>query len=179
MPQAARDPIPLFQLGVLPTVKIPPSTKVPRVALTLGQCRLLSAEPHVPHVLMEKGDMTLGEFDQHLKGRADFIKGMKKDSSAERKVRAAEQRQRWQNRGGAGPRACAGPVRSLGPRVGWGDSPRSHSELTTPPPARPPAPGAIQVPESMKVEVAQASPTLCDPLDCTSMGFSRPEYGSG
>jgi hypothetical protein len=35
---------------------------------------------------MEKGDMTLGEFDQHLKGRMDFIKGTKKDSSAERKV---------------------------------------------------------------------------------------------
>lgn len=44
----------------------------------------------MPHVLMEKGDMTLGEFDQHLKGRTDFIKGMKKNSSAERKVRVAE-----------------------------------------------------------------------------------------
>uniref|UniRef100_A0ABI7YU01 von Willebrand factor A domain containing 5B1 n=1 Tax=Felis catus TaxID=9685 RepID=A0ABI7YU01_FELCA len=42
------------------------------------------SEPHMPHVLMEKGDMTLGEFEQHLKGRTDFIKGMKKDSSAER-----------------------------------------------------------------------------------------------
>lgn len=48
------------------------------------------AEPHMPHVLMEKGDMTLGEFDQHLKRRTDFIKGMKKDSSAERKVRMTE-----------------------------------------------------------------------------------------
>lgn len=44
----------------------------------------------MPHVLMEKGDMTLGEFDQHLKGRTDFIKGVKKDSSAERKVRVTE-----------------------------------------------------------------------------------------
>ncbi|XP_011935729.1 PREDICTED: von Willebrand factor A domain-containing protein 5B1 isoform X4 [Cercocebus atys] len=43
------------------------------------------SEPHMPHVLIEKGDMTLGEFDQHLKGRTDFIKGMKKNSSAERK----------------------------------------------------------------------------------------------
>ncbi|XP_039710745.1 von Willebrand factor A domain-containing protein 5B1 [Pteropus medius] len=43
------------------------------------------SEPHMPHVLMEKGDMTRGEFDQHLKRRTDFIKGMKKDSSAERK----------------------------------------------------------------------------------------------
>uniref|UniRef100_A0A452FVG9 von Willebrand factor A domain containing 5B1 n=1 Tax=Capra hircus TaxID=9925 RepID=A0A452FVG9_CAPHI len=50
------------------------------------------SEPHVPHVLMEKGDMTLGEFDQHLKGRADFIKGMKKDSSAERKTEIIRKR---------------------------------------------------------------------------------------
>lgn len=40
----------------------------------------------MPHVLVEKGDMTLGEYDQHLKGKADFIRGTKKDSSAERKV---------------------------------------------------------------------------------------------
>ncbi|CAI9165591.1 unnamed protein product [Rangifer tarandus platyrhynchus] len=50
------------------------------------------SEPHMPHVLMEKGDMTLGEFDQHLKGRADFIKGMKKDSSAERKTEIIRKR---------------------------------------------------------------------------------------
>ncbi|XP_069893856.1 von Willebrand factor A domain-containing protein 5B1 isoform X2 [Dipodomys merriami] len=43
------------------------------------------SEPHMPHVLMEKGDMTLGEFDQHLKGRMDFIRGTRKDNSAERK----------------------------------------------------------------------------------------------
>ena len=120
MPQVTRVPIPLFQLGVLPTAKIHPSPKVPYVALTLRQCRLISAEPHLPHVLMEKGDMTLGEFDQHLKGRADFIKGMKKDSSAERKVRVAEQRQRWQTWGGSGHRACAGPGRSLSLRAGVG-----------------------------------------------------------
>ncbi|KAB0380535.1 hypothetical protein FD755_008319 [Muntiacus reevesi] len=50
------------------------------------------SEPHMPHVLMEKGDMTLGEFDQHLKGRADFIKGMRKDSSAERKTEIIRKR---------------------------------------------------------------------------------------
>ncbi|XP_019522195.1 PREDICTED: von Willebrand factor A domain-containing protein 5B1 [Hipposideros armiger] len=50
------------------------------------------SEPHMPHVLMEKGDMTLGEFDQHLKGRTDFIKGMKKDSSAERKTEIIRKR---------------------------------------------------------------------------------------
>ncbi|MBZ3871701.1 von Willebrand factor A domain-containing protein 5B1 [Sciurus carolinensis] len=50
------------------------------------------SEPHMPHVLMEKGDMTLGEFDQHLKGRTDFIKGTKKDSSAERKTEIIRKR---------------------------------------------------------------------------------------
>lgn len=40
--------------------------------------------------------MTLGEFEQHLKGRTDLMKGMKKSSSAERKVRGSG-RQRWQN----------------------------------------------------------------------------------
>ncbi|XP_023578358.1 von Willebrand factor A domain-containing protein 5B1 isoform X2 [Octodon degus] len=44
------------------------------------------SEPHLPHVLMEKGDMTLAEYDQHLRGRTDFIKATKKNSSAERKT---------------------------------------------------------------------------------------------
>ncbi|XP_054190362.1 von Willebrand factor A domain-containing protein 5B1 isoform X4 [Homo sapiens] len=50
------------------------------------------SEPHMPHVLIEKGDMTLGEFDQHLKGRTDFIKGMKKKSRAERKTEIIRKR---------------------------------------------------------------------------------------
>ncbi|XP_029803188.1 von Willebrand factor A domain-containing protein 5B1 isoform X2 [Suricata suricatta] len=50
------------------------------------------SEPHMPHVLMEKGDMTLGEFEQHLKGRTDFIKGMKKGSSAERQTEIIRRR---------------------------------------------------------------------------------------
>nr|XP_054114797.1 von Willebrand factor A domain-containing protein 5B1 isoform X2 [Callithrix jacchus] len=50
------------------------------------------SEPHMPHVLIEKGDMTVGEFDQHLKGRTDFIKGMKKDSRAERKTEIIRRR---------------------------------------------------------------------------------------
>lgn len=53
--------------------------QVPRIGVS-------STEPHLPHVLVEKGDMTLGEFMQHLQGRADFIKGMKKDRRAEHKV---------------------------------------------------------------------------------------------
>ncbi|KAF5924691.1 hypothetical protein HPG69_004563 [Diceros bicornis minor] len=53
---------------------------------------LASAEPHMPHVLMEKGDMTLGEFERHLKGRTGFIKGTKRDSSAERKTEIIRKR---------------------------------------------------------------------------------------
>ncbi|XP_066527542.1 von Willebrand factor A domain-containing protein 5B1 [Hoplias malabaricus] len=44
------------------------------------------SEPHLPHVLIEDGDMTLEEYDEHLKGRSDYIKGTKKDSSDEKKV---------------------------------------------------------------------------------------------
>ncbi|XP_053704743.1 von Willebrand factor A domain-containing protein 5B1 [Synchiropus splendidus] len=44
------------------------------------------SEPHLPHVLIENGDMTLEEYDEFLQGRSDFIKATKKDSSNERKV---------------------------------------------------------------------------------------------
>ncbi|KAJ3586469.1 hypothetical protein NHX12_012867 [Muraenolepis orangiensis] len=32
------------------------------------------SEPHLPHVLIEDGDMTQEEYDEHLSGRSDFIK---------------------------------------------------------------------------------------------------------
>ncbi|KAF7666115.1 hypothetical protein LDENG_00120730 [Lucifuga dentata] len=44
------------------------------------------SEPHLPHVLIENGDMTQEEYDEYLHGRSDFIKATKKDSSNERKV---------------------------------------------------------------------------------------------
>ncbi|XP_029975520.1 von Willebrand factor A domain-containing protein 5B1 [Salarias fasciatus] len=44
------------------------------------------SEPHLPHVLVENGDMTQEEYDEYLHGRNDFIKATKKDSSNERKV---------------------------------------------------------------------------------------------
>ncbi|XP_071380506.1 von Willebrand factor A domain-containing protein 5B1 [Centroberyx affinis] len=44
------------------------------------------SEPHLPHALIEDGDMTQEEYDEHLHGRSDFIKATKKDSSNERKV---------------------------------------------------------------------------------------------
>nr|XP_020636789.1 von Willebrand factor A domain-containing protein 5B1 isoform X1 [Pogona vitticeps] len=50
------------------------------------------SEPHMPHILMEEGDMTPTEYEQHLKGRSDFIKGMKKDPSAEKKTEIIRKR---------------------------------------------------------------------------------------
>ncbi|XP_051961681.1 von Willebrand factor A domain-containing protein 5B1-like [Xyrauchen texanus] len=44
------------------------------------------SEPHLPHVLIEDGDMTPEEYDEHLKGRSDYIKATKKDCSNEKIV---------------------------------------------------------------------------------------------
>ncbi|KFP85537.1 von Willebrand factor A domain-containing protein 5B1, partial [Acanthisitta chloris] len=52
------------------------------------------SEPHMPHILMEEGDMTPAEYERHLKGKNDFIKGTKKDPSAEKKVRNKSCRKR-------------------------------------------------------------------------------------
>lgn len=46
----------------------------------------LCIEPHLPHVLIEDGDMTPEEYDEHLKGRSDYIKATKKDCSNEKTV---------------------------------------------------------------------------------------------
>ncbi|XP_034029335.1 von Willebrand factor A domain-containing protein 5B1 [Thalassophryne amazonica] len=50
------------------------------------------SEPHLPHVLMENGDMTRDEYDEYLHTRNDFIKATKKDSSNERKVEIIHKR---------------------------------------------------------------------------------------
>ena len=47
---------------------------------------LSHTEPHLPHVLIEDGDMTQEEYDEHLQGRSDFIKATKKDPSDDKKV---------------------------------------------------------------------------------------------
>ncbi|NXG03819.1 VW5B1 protein, partial [Sakesphorus luctuosus] len=52
------------------------------------------SEPHMPHILMEDGDMTPAEYERHLKGKNDFIKGTKKDPSARKKVRNKSCRKR-------------------------------------------------------------------------------------
>uniref|UniRef100_A0A8B9SRN6 von Willebrand factor A domain containing 5B1 n=1 Tax=Anas platyrhynchos TaxID=8839 RepID=A0A8B9SRN6_ANAPL len=50
------------------------------------------SEPHMPHVLMEGGDMTPAEYERHLKGKNDFIKGTKKDPSAQKKTEIIRKR---------------------------------------------------------------------------------------
>ncbi|XP_059686053.1 von Willebrand factor A domain-containing protein 5B1 [Gavia stellata] len=50
------------------------------------------SEPHMPHILMEEGDMTPAEYERHLKGKNDFIKGTKKDPSAEKKTEIIRKR---------------------------------------------------------------------------------------
>lgn len=115
-------------------MRIQPQTMAPGITLRrVPRIDLISTEPHMPHVLMEKGDMTLGEFDQHLKRRTDFIKGMKKDSSAERKVRGTEaESQGWQNQGGIGNLAFTRPVKRQG-LSGAVTYSRSHSKLVAAP----------------------------------------------
>ncbi|NWZ22905.1 VW5B1 protein, partial [Asarcornis scutulata] len=56
------------------------------------------SEPHMPHVLMEGGDMTPAEYERHLKGKNDFIKGTKKDPSAQKKVRSTSCRAKRLNK---------------------------------------------------------------------------------
>nr|XP_033777040.1 von Willebrand factor A domain-containing protein 5B1 [Geotrypetes seraphini] len=50
------------------------------------------SEPHLPHILTEEGDMTAAEYEQYLKGKSDFIKGTKKDPSAEKKTEIIRKR---------------------------------------------------------------------------------------
>ncbi|XP_067872846.1 von Willebrand factor A domain-containing protein 5B1 [Heterodontus francisci] len=50
------------------------------------------SEPHMPHILMESGDMTPDEYEQFLKGRNDFIKGTRKDPSSEKKTEIIRKR---------------------------------------------------------------------------------------
>ncbi|XP_043916381.1 von Willebrand factor A domain-containing protein 5B1 [Protopterus annectens] len=50
------------------------------------------SEPHMAHILMEYGDMTPDEYEQHLKGKSDFVKGTRKDPSSEKKVEIIKKR---------------------------------------------------------------------------------------
>ncbi|XP_078266399.1 von Willebrand factor A domain-containing protein 5B1 isoform X2 [Rhinoraja longicauda] len=44
------------------------------------------SEPHVPHVVLEKGSMSFEEYERHVKNRRDFIRLMKKNSNADKRV---------------------------------------------------------------------------------------------
>nr|XP_020441224.1 von Willebrand factor A domain-containing protein 5B1 isoform X2 [Monopterus albus] len=50
------------------------------------------SEPHLPHILIENGDMTQEEYDEYIHSRSDFIKATKKDSSNEKKVEIIHRR---------------------------------------------------------------------------------------
>ncbi|KAM8927489.1 von Willebrand factor A domain-containing protein 5B1 isoform 2-T2 [Pelodytes ibericus] len=50
------------------------------------------SEPHLPHILIEEGDMTPYEYEQFLRGKSDFIRGTKKDPSAEKKTEIIRKR---------------------------------------------------------------------------------------
>ncbi|KAM8864024.1 von Willebrand factor A domain-containing protein 5B1 isoform 2-T2 [Spinachia spinachia] len=56
------------------------------------QILIYPSEPHLPHVLIENGDMTQEEYDEYIQGRSDFIKAAKKDSSNERKIAVIHRR---------------------------------------------------------------------------------------
>lgn len=84
-PGALREIIP-DPLGAAP-VSLQLGVSVFLAKLTFGSSGSAFPEPHMPHVLMEEGDMTPAEYERHLKGKNDFIKGTKKDPSAEKKVR--------------------------------------------------------------------------------------------
>ncbi|XP_063293291.1 von Willebrand factor A domain-containing protein 5B1 [Pelobates fuscus] len=50
------------------------------------------SDPHLPHILMEEGDMTPYKYEQFLKGKSDFIRGVKKDPSSEKKTEIIRKR---------------------------------------------------------------------------------------
>ncbi|XP_036386646.1 von Willebrand factor A domain-containing protein 5B1-like [Megalops cyprinoides] len=50
------------------------------------------SEPHMPHILIEDGDMTAEEYEEHLKGRSDYIRGTRRDPSDEKKVEIIRKR---------------------------------------------------------------------------------------
>ncbi|XP_032887969.1 von Willebrand factor A domain-containing protein 5B2-like [Amblyraja radiata] len=50
------------------------------------QIILHPSEPHVPHILLEKGSMSFEEYERHVKNRRDFIRLMRKSSNADKRV---------------------------------------------------------------------------------------------
>ncbi|XP_061076724.1 von Willebrand factor A domain-containing protein 5B1-like [Conger conger] len=50
------------------------------------------SEPFRPHVLIEDGDMTTEEYEEHLKGKSDYIRAMKRDPGDRKKVEVIRKR---------------------------------------------------------------------------------------
>ncbi|XP_072111247.1 von Willebrand factor A domain-containing protein 5B1 isoform X4 [Mobula birostris] len=50
------------------------------------QIILHPCEPHVPHLLLEKGSLSFEEYEQHIKNRRDFTRVLKKNSNTDKKV---------------------------------------------------------------------------------------------
>ncbi|XP_070609855.1 von Willebrand factor A domain-containing protein 5B2 isoform X2 [Erythrolamprus reginae] len=50
------------------------------------------SEPHLPHLLIEDGAMTYGEYEAHIRNRWDYARIAKKDSDGERQVAFVQKR---------------------------------------------------------------------------------------
>ncbi|XP_051873957.1 von Willebrand factor A domain-containing protein 5B1 isoform X2 [Pristis pectinata] len=50
------------------------------------QIILHPSEPHIPHILLEKGSMSFEEYERHVKSRRDFTRVMKKNSNTDKRV---------------------------------------------------------------------------------------------
>ncbi|KAJ8412009.1 hypothetical protein AAFF_G00142760 [Aldrovandia affinis] len=50
------------------------------------------SEPYMPYVLIEDGDMTPEEYEENLRGKSDYIRGMKRDPNNEKKVEIIRRR---------------------------------------------------------------------------------------
>ncbi|XP_072897430.1 von Willebrand factor A domain-containing protein 5B1 isoform X3 [Hemitrygon akajei] len=50
------------------------------------QIILHPCEPHVPHLLLEKGSLSFEEYERHIKNRRDFTRVLKKSSNTDKKV---------------------------------------------------------------------------------------------
>lgn len=113
---ALREIIP-DPLGAAP-VSLRLGVSVFRAELTFSSSGSAFPEPHMPHVLMEGGDMTPAEYERHLKGKNDFIKGTKKDPSAQKKVRSTSCRasaRAFLGAGAAQEAACFACLHHAGP----------------------------------------------------------------
>lgn len=55
--------------------------------ITFKSLSLLSAEPHSPLVILERGRLTFSEYEQQIRVRRDFINFARKEAESEKRVR--------------------------------------------------------------------------------------------